>query len=144
MRESHYFLYRNPATMGSEFWEIAQSGCISTNKETTAENAARDGGIIWCVGKKGKGKTAKYYLYQRIVDTRCQYAKHDETEEGAFRVSLCGRPTFAIGFEKEITNEVYFQEIRDSRILTLGLQLMGLKQKKTLEAFHVEYARTLS
>lgn len=142
MPESHYFLYHNPDTMGREFREIAQSGCVATNKEAIAEKAAREDGVIWCVGKRGSGKTARYFLYQRIVDTRCYYAKPQELEEGEFRVRLCGKPTLPEGYEKDITDEDYFQEVRESRILTMGLQSMGNKQKKTLEAFKAEFERS--
>lgn len=141
MNQSNYLVYHNPATMDTEFSEISQSGRVGTNKESTAENAANEDAIIWCVGKKGeKGK--RYFLYQRIVGTSCSYAKKAEIEDGDFKITLSGKPTLPIGYEKDITDEPYFAELK--KLLSLGLQKLGTKNQQAIEDFKAEYQRTLT
>lgn len=142
MRQPHYLSYHNPETMGTEFPEIAGSGCIATDKERVAERAAEEDAVIWCVGKRGKGRSARYFLYQRIVDTRCSYTKPREVAEGDFRISLCGKTTLPAGYERDITDEPYMPEVKS--ILGFGLQPMGNKHKATVAAFVAEFERITS
>ncbi|WP_425146335.1 hypothetical protein [Deinococcus sp.] len=141
MRQPNDLVYHNPETMGREFREIAASGCISADEEKVAERAAEDDGVIWCVGKRGNGKTARYFLYQRIVNTRCSYSKPDAIAQGDFKVWLCGKTTLPKAYEKDITDETYMAQIKS--VLGFGIQLLGNKPKNTVEAFEAEYQRTL-
>lgn len=142
MRQPHYLSYHNPETMGTEFREIAPGGCIATDKEKVAERAAEEDAVIWCVGKRGKGRSARYFLYQCIVDTRCQYTKAQDVTHGDFKISLCGKPTLPDNYEKDITDEPYMPEVKS--ILGFGLQPMGSKHKATLAAFVAEFERITS
>jgi hypothetical protein len=139
MRRPDYLVYHNPDTMRREFREIASSGCIATDKEKVAERAAEEDAVIWCVGKRGKGKGARYFLYQRIVDARCSYAKPEEIADGHFRISLCGKTTMPEGYEKDVTDELYMPEIKS--ILGFGIQPLGNKHKNTVSAFIAEFNR---
>ncbi|WP_146160763.1 hypothetical protein [Deinococcus arcticus] len=130
-RVANYILYHNPATMGRGFrGAVATSGMIATNKEAVAERAANEGGVIWCVGR-ASAREKRYFLYQRIVDTRCSYAKDAED----FRVTLTGRTTLRQGYEKDITDEPYFPQVK--KLLSLGLQSLG--DRTILAAFEAEY-----
>lgn len=139
MRRPHYLSYHNPDTMREDFSHIALSGCIGTDKERVAERAAEDDAIVWCVGKRGEGRAARYFLYQRIVDTRCRYTKPAEVAQGEFRILLCGKPTLPAGYTKDITDEPYMPEVKS--ILGFGLQPMGNKHKATVAAFVAEFER---
>lgn len=131
-RTVNYVLYHNPASMGIGFrGEVAESGMIATNKEAVAERAATEGGIIWCIGRPDS-KSKRYFLYQRIVDTRCSYGRSDDE----FRVTLTGKPTFRDGYEKDITDEPYFPKIK--KLLSLGLQ--SVSDRDILDAFEQEFA----
>lgn len=132
----NYVMYHNPDTMGREFREIAMSGRVLTNKETTAERAANEGAVIWCVGRRS-GVIKRYFLYQRIVDTRCDYAKQHEIEKGNFRIILSGKPTMPADYEKDITDEPYFPEVK--KLLSLGLQ--PLVKTEVISAFESELTR---
>ncbi|WP_104989600.1 hypothetical protein [Deinococcus sp. NW-56] len=139
MRQPHYLSYHNPDAMGEEFRDIALSGCIGTDKERVAERAAEEDAIVWCVGKRDDGQGARYFLYQRIVDTRCRYTKPEQIAQGEFRILLCGKTTLPAGYEKDITDEPYMAEVK--KILGFGLQPMGLKHKATITAFIREFER---
>ncbi|GGS05610.1 hypothetical protein [Deinococcus sedimenti] len=110
--------------------EVASSGVIATNKEAVAERAANEGGVIWCVGR-ASAREKRYFLYQRIVDTRCRYARDADD----FRVTLTGRTTLKRGFQKDITDEPYFPEVK--KLLSLGLQSLG--NRKILADFEAAY-----
>jgi len=132
-RVANYILYHNPVTMGQGFrGEVAASGKVATNKEAVAERAANEDGVIWCVGR-ASAREKRYFLYQRIVGTRCSYAKSADE----FRVTLTGMPTFHLDFEKDITDEPYFPEVK--KLLSLGLQSLG--NREILADFEAEYER---
>lgn len=122
-----YLIYHNPTAMGTEFDEIAQSGHVATNKVSTADKTMENRGIIWCVGRRDDGKLKRFYLYQRIVEP---IAYENKTDDG-FKVTLKGKPTFRVGFEREITNEPYFPKVK--KLLSLGLQ--RLTDPEVLTAF---------
>ncbi|MFD2610177.1 hypothetical protein ACFSR9_12110 [Deinococcus taklimakanensis] len=126
-----YLLYHNPTTMGREFKDIASTGIVATNKVGTADKAMENRGVIWCVGRRDKGKNKHYFLYQRIVEPIAYANKEDD----GFKVILKGQVTFRTDFEREISSESYFPQIK--KLLSLGLQ--RLTDVDVLKAFREIY-----
>lgn len=127
-----YLLYHNPTTMETSFRKIAGSGQVATNKVGTANTAMENRGIIWCVGRRDKGKEKRFYLYQRIIEP----IAYENREDDGFKMTLRGQTTFSSTFERDITDEPYFPHIK--KLLSLGLQ--RLTHTDVLAAFRAIYA----
>ena len=127
-----YLLYHNPTKMETPFRDIAGSGSVSTNKVGTANNAMENRGIIWCVGRRDKGKEKRYFLYQRIIEP----IAYENKDNGGFKMTLRGQITLSPTFERDITDEPYFPHIK--KLLSLGLQ--RLTHNDVLAAFRAIYA----
>lgn len=130
-RTQNYFLYHNPSTMGRGFrGGVAASGLISTDKETVAERAINENGVIWCVGRDTP-KDKRYYLYQRVMAENSKYNRPDE----GFRITVIGKPTFPLNAERDITDAPYFPQVK--KLISLGLQT--LSNRDVIAAFEAIY-----
>ncbi len=133
----NYLLYHNPTKMEQEFWEVAESGLIATNKESVAETATKEGGIIWCVGREDleDSKEKRYVLYQRLEPEKVDYNKPGD----GFKVTVKGRCTFPKGAERDITDAPYFPKVK--KLISLGLQ--GFSDPEVIAGFEAIYAEEL-